>query len=149
MQRTLKTLLLFLFFGMFISLMSCKDEDNPVSSPSLVGTWDLVTFTDKESGYTVNAGVPTEIQQGITLTITGSLVATETDFTFTQSMTISMSGYPSETEDMTSTGAYSISGSTLTIVEDDSGQSDTMTISRSDNRLTIEDDEVRMVFDKQ
>ncbi len=149
MKRTIKTLLLLVLFGMCISLMSCKDDDNPLSAYSLAGTWNLVTITIKENNTTLNAGEPTEIEEGITMTITGSLVLTETRFTFTQLVTISISGFPPETDDMTSTGTYSISGSTLTIVEDDTGETSSSTISTSDNRLTIDDDEVTMVFEKQ
>jgi len=129
--------------------MSCKDDDNPVSATSYAGTWNLVTFTEKDSNYTVNAGEPTEMGPGIFITITGTLILTETRFTLTQSMTLSMSGLPTETEDVTSTGTYSITGSTLTIVLDGTGETETMAISRSDNRVTIEDNEIIMVFEKE
>jgi len=134
---------------MCISLISCKDDDNPVSSPSMTGTWNLVTYTDLESEFTVTAGEPTEIAPGLFFTVTGSLVATETRFTVTLSMTLSMLGYPPETEIMTSMGTYSTSGSTLTIVDDETGETETMFISRSDNRMTIRDDDVILIFEKE
>ena len=87
MKRTIKTMLLFILFGTCISLMSCEDDDNPLSPSSLAGTWNLVSFTDKASNFTVTAGEPTDMGQGMTMTITGSLVLTETRFTMTQSIT--------------------------------------------------------------
>ena len=149
MKSAIKDLLLFVLFGISISLMSCKDDDNPVSSPSITGTWNLVTFTDTENNFSVNAGEPTEIEEGVNLTITSKIVATETRFTLTQTMTFSISGFPPETEDMTSTGTYSISGPTLTIVEDGAGETETLSISVSNNRLTIRDDEFIMIFEKE
>ncbi|MFQ6112660.1 MAG: lipocalin family protein [bacterium] len=149
MNRTIKTLILFVLFGTCISWMNCGNDDNPLTPSSLAGTWELVTFTDKTTNVTANAGEATDIGEGATMTVTGSLVLTETRYTFTLSITISMSGLPPDTETMTSTGTYSIGGSTLTIVEDGTGETNTATISISRGRLTLEDDEVKLVFEKQ
>lgn len=148
MKRIIKALTLVVLFATCISWMNCGDDDNPLAPSSLAGTWNLVTFTDKEDNFTVNAGEATDIGVGVIITVTGSLVLTETRYTFTMSITFSIPGLP-ETETETSTGTYSISGSTLTIVEDGTGETDTSTISTSGDRLTLEDDEVKMVFQKQ
>ena len=149
MKRIIKALTLVVLFATCISCMNCGDDDNPLAPSSLAGTWNLVTFTDKENNVTVNAGEATDIGGGILFTVTGSLVLTETRYTFTLSITFSIPGFPPETDTETSTGTYSISGSTLTIVEDGTGETDTITISASDDRLTLEDDESKLVFEKQ
>ena len=148
MKCIIKALTLVVLFATCISWMNCGD-DNPLAPSSLAGTWNLVTFTDKEDNFTVNAGEATDIGQGTIFTVTGSLVLTETRYTFTLSLTVSIPGFPPETETLTSTGTYSISGSTLTIVEDGTGETGTVTISTSGDRFTLEDDEVTMVFEKQ
>ena len=149
MKRIIKALTLVVLFATCISWMNCGDDDNPLAPSSLAGTWNLVTFTDKENNISVNAGEATDIGQGVIITVTGSLVLTETRFTSTLSITLSIPGIPPFTETDTATGTYSISGSTLTIVEDGTGETDTVTISTSGDRLTLEDDEVKLVFEKQ
>ena len=49
---------------------------------------------------------------------------------------------------ITTTGTYSLSGSTLTVVGDD-GETETFTISNNGNRLTLENDEIKLVLEKQ
>ncbi len=149
MKCIIKALTLVVLFATCISWMNCGDDDNPLAPSSLAGTWNLVTFTDKENNVTVNAGEATDIGGGILFTVTGSLVLTETRYTFTLSITFSIPGFPPDTETITSTGTYSISGSTLTIVEDGTGETDTITISTSGDQLTLEDVESKMVFEKQ
>ncbi len=90
MKRIIKALTLVVLFTTCISWMNCGD-DNPLAPSSLAGTWNLVTFTDKENNVTVNAGEATDIGGGIIFTVTGSLVLTETRYTFTLSITISCS----------------------------------------------------------
>ena len=149
MKRTIKALTLVVLFATCISWMNCGDDDNPLAPSSLAGTWNLVNFTDKENNVTVNAGEATDIGGGIIFTVTGSLVLTETRYTFTLSITFSIPGFPPDTETITSTGTYSISGSTLTIVEDGTGETETITISTSGDQFTLEDNEVKLVFQKQ
>ena len=48
----------------------------------------------------------------------------------------------------TDTGTYSISGSTLSAVSDEGG-TETFTISLSGKGLTLENDEIKLVFEKQ
>jgi len=148
MKRIIKAFTLVLLFATCISWMNCG-EDNPLGPSALVGTWNLVTFTDKGDNYTVNAGEATDIGQGIIVTITGTLVLTETRYTATSSFTVSNPGFPPATEAIASTGTYSTSGSTLTIVEDGTGETDTITISTNGDRLTLEDDDVKVVYQKQ
>jgi len=148
MKRIIKASTLVVLFATCISWMNCGD-DNPLAPSSLAGTWNLVIFTDKEDNITVNAGEATDLGQGVIMIVTMGLVLTETRYTFASSITVSVPGFPPETETITSTGTYSISGSTLTTVEDGTGDTDTSTISTSGDQLTIEDDEVKLVFQKQ
>jgi hypothetical protein len=50
---------------------------------------------------------------------------------------------------LTVTGTYTINGSTLFFTEDTSGDTFALDISVSGNRLTIEDDDIKLVFRKR
>ena len=149
MRNITKVVPLILLFSLCVFGMSCGDDDNPLTPGSLAGNWILATFTDMEENFTVNAGVPTDIGNGVTVTVTGSLVLTETRYTFSLSTTDSVPGFPPDTETISSSGTYTISGSTLRNTDDNTGETETSTISRSGDQLTNEDDEVKMVFNKQ
>lgn len=149
MKRTIKNLAVFVLLVICIAWMNCGDDDNPLAPSSLAGTWNLVTFTNKEDNITATAGQPVDIGNGITLTISGTAVLTETRYDITLTQTTSIPGLPPQTDEENFTGAYSISGSTLTTTEDGTGEIDTATISRSGNQLTIEDVETKTVWEKQ
>ena len=157
MKRILKMFIAFVLLTTPIFWLNC-DGDNPaaidLNDPSTFpGTYDLVSLTDKGGDFgvpdaTFTAGEPLQLFfQGVpilTITITGSLVLTETKYTITQSVEIAGGGTETETD----TGTYFISGSTSSAISDDGG-TETFTISVSGNRLTLENDEIKFVFEKQ
>jgi len=152
---TLLAVLLFSLFG-----LNCNG-DNPainLDDPStLVGSYDLVSALDKigdigPPGTTYQAGEATQIvEQGVTVTVTltGTLVLTETRFTFMFTGIFSAPGVPTQTENDNSTGTYSINGTTITTVDDSDGTTDSSTISASGNRVTIDDSDITLVFEKR
>ena len=160
MKHILNISMAFVLLATPIFWLNC-DEDNPagvdLNNPSTIpGTYNLVSLTDKTGemgvpGTTFTAGEPLQvIVEGvtITITITGSLVLAETRYTFAQTVKISSPGAPDAMETVSDTGTYSISGSTLSAVSDEGG-TETFTISVSGNRITLEDDEVKLVLEKQ
>ncbi len=149
MKLAIKTLVLFVFLMTSICWLNCGGDNNPLSPGSLAGTYKLLSITDKTENVTINAGEETDIGDGVTITVTGTLVLTETRFTFTITLTTSIPGLPPETETETVSGTYSVSGSTMTIVVEGTGETQTFTIRRDGNRLTLEDDEQILVFEKQ
>ncbi len=149
MNRLIKTLAFFVLLAMSFSWINCSDDNNPLSPNSLAGTWNLVSMTDKTSNTTFNAGEPIDVGQGVMITMTGSLVLTENQFTFTTTTVISVPGSADSTKVEIDTGTYSVSGSTMTTNSGNSGENRSMTISRNDNRMTLEDNEIRMILDKQ
>lgn len=149
MKRTIKNSALFVLLVTCMAWMNCGDGDNPLAPSSLAGTWKLVTFTSKTDNFTATAGQATDIGNGVTITVTGSIVLTETRYTLRITSTISAPGLPPQTDATNSTGTYSVSGSTMTATEDGTGEVNTSTISRSGNRLTSEDSESKTVWEKQ
>lgn len=151
MKRTIKTSVLFVLLVTCLSWMNCGDDNNPLAPSSLAGTWNFVSVTDKETNITTNAGDQVDLGVGVTGTISGTIVLTETTFT----LTLAITPTGAQPVSFTASGTYSISGSTMTIVVNSSNNpeidlgSSTATISRSGNRLTIEDVETRQVYEKQ
>lgn len=150
MKRIVNCFLLLVLAVAPVSWMNCSNGDNPLDPGSLAGTWTLVSLTDKTVNLTLQAGVPTPIPGGggATLTVTGSLVLTDTRYTFSFTVTTNIPGQAPQTDTEFSAGTYTINGSTLVTIEDGSGETDSLTISREGNRLTIEDNESRFVFQK-
>ena len=168
MKHSLTRLIPFLFLAMNLALMNCSSDSNPMidlDDPStLAGNYKLVSVTDKtgeeygQAGLTITAGEPTIItvqEQGIsvtmTLTITGTLTLTEMTYTFSETVTFAISGFPETTETEADNGTYTISGSTMTLVSDDETEApETGTISVSGSQLTIDfADDFTVVFEKQ
>ena len=129
--------------------LNCGGDSNPVAPSSLAGTWDLVSFTDKTINITVPAGQPTDIGNGVTITVTGSVVLTESSYQISVTFVTSVPGQLPQTEVTSSSGSYSINGSTLTAVEDGSGEINVFTLTRSGNRITLEDAEERTIWEKR
>jgi len=129
--------------------LNCGGDSNPLAPSSLAGTWDLVSFTDKTINITVPAGQPTDIGNGETVTITGSVVLTETRYQYSLTFVTAVTGQPAQTVVESSAGTYSINGSTVTAVEDGSGEINVFTLTRSGNRITLEDAEERTVWEKR
>ncbi|MFQ5750652.1 MAG: hypothetical protein ACE5HI_01535 [bacterium] len=161
MKTAIKNLFVFALLISSIFWMNCNGDNNPILDlndlTTLAGNYELISITDKtgslfEAGFTTKAGEATQIViEGVTVTvtITGTLVLTETRYTFSLTVSIATAGLPPQTDTETSSGTYTISGSTLTTVEDDTGETDTATLSVSGSQLTIDDDEITLVFEKQ
>ncbi len=155
-MRTYSTL--FLLTGALLYLNCGGSNPLDLGDPSsLVGNYTLVSIMDKTGvivapDFTAEAGRATQVViQGVTVTVTiaGSLLLTDTEFTLTLTVTTSAPGLPPQTENLSSTGTYTINGSTITITEDVSGDTFALTISVSGNRLTIEDNDIKLVFRKR
>ena len=163
MKRTLYNLIIFVILIAPLVWINCgTDNPNPLidlSDPSTFpGTYKLISITetsggDLPAGLTIQAGEPTSVTiEGITITftITGTLTLTENRYTFSLTVKIAITGFPEETETETDTGTYSVSGSTMTIVSDDPGEgTQTFTISASASEMTLENDDGKLVFEKQ
>ncbi|MFQ5652594.1 MAG: lipocalin family protein [bacterium] len=149
MKRTIKTSLLFVLLAACMAGMSCGNDDNPLAPSSLAGTWKLVTFTNKTDNFTATAGQPVDVGGGVIVTVTGTSVLTETRYDFTITQITEIPGLPSQTDEFKSAGTYSVNGSTMTATDDGTGEVTTFTMSRSGNRLTLENAESKTVWDKQ
>ena len=141
-------------------------EDNPLidlNDPStFIGNYKLISMTDKtgdafgQAGVTFSADQPTTFQvevNGITYTasstISGTLTLTDTRYTVSTSIIIAVPVLPTETSSDTDTGTYMITGSSITIDSDDSDEPTiTATITANGNRMTIEDTDSRIVYEK-
>lgn len=163
MKRTLYNLIIFVILIAPLVWINCgTDNPNPLidlSDPSTFpGTYKLISITetsgeDLPAGLTIQAGEPTSVTIGgdaVILTVTGTLTLTESRYTFSITIKVAISGFPEQTETETDTGTYSVSGSTMTIVSDDPEEgTQTFTISASANEMTLEDDDSKLVFEKQ
>ncbi|MFQ5652151.1 MAG: lipocalin family protein [bacterium] len=129
--------------------IGCGNENNPVSANLLVGNWNLVTFSDKQDGFTLTAGQATDMGNGVTMTITGTLVFTETRYTATVTLTsVVQGGQPQAATEVTS-GTYSISGNKLEVVDDGSSETEEVPFTLDGNRLTLDDFETTTVWERQ
>lgn len=139
-------------------------DDIDVSDPStLVGRYDLVSVVDKqgdlagEEGVLFEAGEPrtfTEMEDGqtfeLSIVVDGQLQFMTDRYDFFFSVSISVSGFPPVTDTEQDEGEWSISGNMLTLDSDtDQGTPDQLTISASGNRITLEDETARFIFEKQ
>jgi len=143
--------------------LNCGDGANPVavdlSDPStLRGTYKLISITDKSGenlpeDVTIVADQPTTVDLfgvPVTITISGTLKLTDTRFTLTVTLKMSVPGLPEQTETETATGTYSINGSTFTITSDDPEVGTLVyTITAQGLQIILENDEERLVFEKQ
>ncbi len=137
-------------------LIGCSD-DNPVNPEQMIELSDeytLFSITDKGDNITTNAGSLTDLDgaagpspEGI---LTGSIEFTETAFTFT--LVLTPSGAAPIT--LAASGTYSINEAAISFVVEESGIPDVevstliMNANLRGNRLTLEDDERRLVFDE-
>ncbi|MFQ5652187.1 MAG: lipocalin family protein [bacterium] len=143
------------YFATFVVMTACLTglhcgDDNPAGPESaLVGTWELISITTLEDGVTFNAGQTIDLGDGATMSMTGTLVITETTYAWSVTVTWTFPGTPPQTETERISGTYTVDGSTLTLTEDGSGDVETAKFSRTGNRLTIEDDEQKMVLEKK
>ena len=155
MKKILPTVLLTVLTTS-IFWLSCSEDSNPLTPSSLAGTYTFVSLTYKPYNSIVNAGDPVDLGRGLTGTISGTLELTETAFYFT--ITVEPPAGViclDQCLSWISSGTYAINGSTMTVVVTGSNipgievGTNTFTVRLNGNRLTMENDEVKIVFDKQ
>ncbi len=142
------------------ALLACKDTNllSLADPSSLVGFYKLLSFTDHTGEHfgkadsTVTAGRPITVttdSTSATVTITGLLELDGSRYRFTITFK-TVVGDSTSTEETTDTGSYTISDSTMTTVSDDPEEGTLVAKLQIDGRkLTLEADEVTMVFEKQ
>lgn len=136
------------------------------SGPALLeGSWELTSMRDKtgelfgDPDRELQAGQPatyTTSQNGQSFTTTflvdGQLSFAQSRYNVSFDITVSISGLGSNTESLLDTGTYTVDGSQLITTSDDPDPddpvSDVVTWSISGSSLTLEDDETRMVFER-
>jgi len=154
MGRSLNTAVSFTLLTTCVLWISCGGNDNPLDPDPFAGTYALVSFTNKADGITIDAGEELELH-GLSGAMTGSAELTGT--TFTLILVITPTGDTPIV--LTAHGTYTIGGSgriddadlTVTVTNStipDVQGTETLSIRLSGNRLTIEDDEGKLVFDR-
>lgn len=128
-----------------LSFNGC-DSDDGVSSGSLVGNYILAYYLEKSSNTTFYAGQATTYMGG-SMTISATLSLTESTYNMTMTVSTTFYGqtYTSTTADA---GTYTTSGNTFTTSATD-GEDFTMNYTFNGSELTMEDDETKLVFNRQ
>ena len=139
-----------------------NDDSDELSASSLIGTYDLLSMTDISGdwssvpGQQITAGEDFDVEfpadDGTMLTVTFNidavltLQASQFSISFTSSATFPDNQTQSETE--TSTGTWTLNGNTITITENDE-PSESIALTVDGDQLTLNDPEVKMVFQKR
>lgn len=136
------------------------DLDDPAT---LVGRYHLVSVVDKQGhlsgqeGAQFEAGEPrsfTEVEDGetfvLTITLDGTLELTSNRYTFLFTINVTTAQFPPFIDSEEDEGTWSVSGNTLTLDsdEDQEGPND-LQISADGDRITIEDESTRFVFEME
>lgn len=147
------------FAATSISWLNCSshnpaevDLNDPRTFP---GKYILVSLTEKFGGgfgqLTYIAGERTTVTTRAGskfVTVTGRLKLTETTYSISFT-TKTETAFGERTDTTSSTGTYSISGSTFTLVSDANGETKNFSISVDGSRMTFESDQDKFVFEKQ
>ena len=147
------------FAATSISWLNCSshnpaevDLNDPRTFP---GKYILVSLTEKFGGgfgqLTYIAGERTTVTTRAGskfVTVTGRLTLTETTYLISFT-TKTETAFGERTDTTSSTGTYSISGSTFTLVSDANGETKNFSISMDGSRMTVESDQDKFVFEKQ
>jgi len=134
-------------------------DDTPRAS-QLVGAYDLVSLKDKTGEITTQpdrtlfAGVPNPITISlgggatalVTFILNGQLTLSATTYTFTSTIITQVNGV-SETETESTVGSWTIDGQTMTIT--DQQETDVVTWSLVQGRLTLSNPETEIVFQRR
>ncbi len=141
-----------------LSWMSCNNSDsNPTSidlnDPStFIGKYDMVSFTDKESGLTLEGGKSTTIDTlGVQATFETTMVLElkTTTYTMTTDTKITVLGQTTTEQDV-ETGTYIINNNTLTTTDTEDGEVTVSSITVSDNTtVTVEDSDSKIILRKR
>jgi len=97
-----------------------------------------ITFTEDGESFTV------------VMTVDADLELTSTRYMFLFSISASTGGFPAFTEVDEDEGTWTVSGNTLTLDSDEQGVGiETLDISADGDRITIEDETARFVFEQE
>jgi len=160
----LLSIVILVFFAAGCDSNNSNDGIDVSDPSSMVGTFDLVLIHDKTgeffegSGQTYPGGedfeIDVQVDENSTLTATArfeiTLTLTATRYTMLTDIQMSIPGFPSEGDTDTDTGAWSVSGSTITIVSDDTDfGAETFEIAGSGDSLSLEDEDLIMTFKRR
>ncbi|MFQ5601981.1 MAG: lipocalin family protein [bacterium] len=149
MNRIIKYLATCVMLTACLSWLHCSDNNPTNPNSGLVGDWELVSNTAKATNATVTAGEIIDLGDGTTMKMTGSVNFTDKNITLSLTVTWTFAGIPPQTETLSISGTYTIDGSTMTIVEAGTQETETLTFSLNGSRLTLENDEQKSVFEKK
>jgi len=151
-------------------LLSCggdDDDGNPIidlNDPSTFpGTYEMVELTAKTSFFSLPAGstlqggqettVPYQVAPGqtvnATITLTHTLVLTSTTYNSSFSIDVEIPNAPVQTFTDEDSGTYSLNGNELTTTSSDDGEVEVNTISVENGQMIYENDDLRVVYEKQ
>ncbi len=151
-------------------VFNCSDDDdnNPLfdlSDPSTFpGTYEMVELTDKTGdlsgipNLTVQAGEPTTVPfptgpgqtADAAVTITHTLVLTSTTYTSVFNIGVVVTGVGTiPIPPVTDSGTYSVNGTQITTTSAEDSEVETQAITSSNGQLTFEDDDIKVVYEKQ
>jgi len=84
------------------------------------------------------------------MTVDGDLELTSTRYMFVFTISASTGGFPAFTEVDEDEGTWTVSGNTLTRDSDEQGEGpEDLSISADGDRITIEDEDARFVFEQE
>lgn len=161
-------LILILLLAAATGLSACDSDPKEVvidldDRDTLIGTYRLVSVLDKAgdlvgvADLVFEGGTPRTVtitEDGetfeATVTINGGLTLTDETYQFDFSINIATEGLPSFTNTDEDEGTWSISGNILILDSDSPGEApEQVDITASGNRITIETEETRFVFEQQ
>lgn len=154
-------LLLILFSSIFLGCDSDSSDDGQSSDVArLIGSYELVSIKDvtgeitTQPDRTLFAGVPNPVTVDIgggqtteiTFVLTGELVLSST--TFTSTITIaSQAGGQTQTETESGSGTWSVEGQNMTLT--DASETDIVSWTLAQGRLTLTSPETEVVFQRR
>ncbi|NIR47200.1 hypothetical protein GWO43_01765 [candidate division KSB1 bacterium] len=141
MKPTIQKFISSVLYTVFVSWMTCSVD--PLSPEALRGSWTMLSLTDKRTNTTFVADRPVDIGNGATRTVSGVLLIgdfgaalQESEINIIISTRTTIPGQGQQDDFERFFGTYDIEGFTLTI-----DGTKVFKISRSEFRLTLEDDE--------
>lgn len=144
-----KNVLLSLWVIIFALCIHCDNKGtDPDHTPALAGSYGLVSLYDKASQ--VNFLAEQSNKDGdVTTTITGELLLTDDNYDMTIKLTVEYAGI-SSTDQMIDYGSYEVKdGDTIKGYSQANEDQFTMSYEIDGDLLTLEDDESRMVWEKE
>lgn len=138
-----------LVVALLLPFVGCDKDSGTVSLADLVGFYLLRTLTDKGTNTTYTAGQP-HTEDGVTITVTGTLELTQNTYEsiFQYHYEAPLLGLE-DTETEEDTGTYTINGNKVTLVSDEDNETTELTFDLDGDVLTLEDDEMASIWDRQ